>query len=173
MIFLEISISLKKNANDKVIGFQGIVRDVSERKLAEKEKKKLQVRLSRAEKMEAIGTLAGGVAHDLNNVLSGLISYPDLLLLEMEKDNPYRKHFLTIKKSGEKAASIVQDLLTLARRGVSVAEVVNLETVVSEYLISPEYNRLELFHPKIQLETHFENNLLNILHKIFSYNMVE
>ncbi|MBN2419436.1 MAG: response regulator [Deltaproteobacteria bacterium] len=134
-----------------------------ERKKAEKEKEQLQLQLANAQKMEAIGTLAGGVAHDLNNILTGLINYPELLLLKMGEDNPYRDHILKMKKSGEKAASIVQDLLTLARRGVSVAQVVNLEGIVREYLISPECEKLKRFHPEIRIETRFEDNLFNIM----------
>ena len=134
-----------------------------ERKHAEKEKDRLQFQLSQAQKMEAIGTLAAGVAHDLNNVLTGLINYPELLLIKMGKDNPFKDHILKIKKSGEKAASIVQDLLTLARRGVAVAQVANLEAIVREYLISPECEKLKQFHPDVLIKTDFEDKLLNIL----------
>ena len=134
-----------------------------ERKNAEKEKDHLRLRLAQAEKMEALGTLAGGVAHDLNNVLTGLITYPELLLMKMEENNPFREYIKKIKTSGEKATSIVQDLLTLARRGVSVAKVVNIDNIVQEYLISPEYEKLKLFHPEVRIKTSFENNLLNIL----------
>ena len=113
--------------------------------------------------MEAIGTLAGGVAHDLNNILSGIVSYPELLLMDLKEDSPLRKPILTIQKSGEKAAAIVQDLLTLARRGVETTQVVNLNSIVMEYLHSPEHARLELNHPDIEIETILDQNLLNIL----------
>jgi PAS domain S-box-containing protein len=126
------------------------------------QQKKLEAQLQRAQKMEAIGTLAGGVAHDLNNILSGLVSYPELLLMDLSEDSLLRKPILTIKKSGEKAAAIVQDLLTLARRGVAVTEVVNLNNIISEYLKSPEYEKLKLYHPNVQVETDLEANLLNI-----------
>jgi len=139
------------------------IRDITEKKRVEKESRKLEARLLQAERMEAIGTLAGGVAHDLNNILSGLVSYPELLLMEIPKDNPLRSSILTIKKSGEKAATIVQDLLTLARRGVATTEVVRLNDIISEYLKSPEYGKLELYHPKCQVETRLEENLLNTL----------
>ena len=119
--------------------------------------------LERAQKMEAIGTLAGGVAHDLNNILGGLVSYPELLLLQLPDDSPLRKSILTIQKSGEKAAAVVQDLLTLARRGVVVTEVVNLNAVIAEYLKSPEYEKLQSYHPGVHIETHLEKNVLNIL----------
>ena len=119
----------------------------------EKEKNQLEGQLQRAGKMEAIGTLAGGVAHDLNNILSGIVSYPDFLLLDLPGDSKYRQPLLTIKKSGEKAAAIVQDLLTLARRGVSVSEPVNLNQIVSEYLNSPEFAQLKQLSPNIEVQT--------------------
>ncbi len=137
--------------------------DITERKLADLERKDLQAQLQRAQKMEAIGTLAGGVAHDLNNILSGIVSYPELLLMDLEKDSPLVKPILTIQKSGEKAAAIVQDLLTLARRGVAATEVVNLNNIISEYLLSPEHERLIMDHPDIKIERQLETNLLNIL----------
>jgi len=140
-----------------------IVRDVTERKLAEEEKKKLEAQLQRAQKMEVIGTLAGGVAHDLNNILSGLVSYPELLLLEIPEDSPLRNPILTIQKSGEKAAAIVQDLLTLARRGVTVTEVVKLNLIICEYVKSPEHERLISFHPGVQVRANLEADVLNIL----------
>ena len=137
--------------------------DITEVMLADIEKKDLQAQLQRAQKMEAIGTLAGGVAHDLNNILSGIVSYPELILMDLEEDSPLVKPILTIQKSGEKAAAIVQDLLTLARRGVAATEVVNLNSVVSEYLLSPEYERLLLDNPDVKVSHQLDANLLNIL----------
>ena len=113
--------------------------------------------------MEAIGTLAGGVAHDLNNILGGLVSYPELLLLKLPEDSPLRKSILTIQKSGEKAAAVVQDLLTLARRGVVITEVVNPNDIISEYLESLEHEKIKSYHPGIHIETHLEKEVLNIL----------
>lgn len=125
--------------------------------------KKLKAQLRRAQKMEAIGTLAGSVAHDLNNILSGVVSYPELLLLDIPEESPLRKPLLTIQKSGQKAANIVQDLLTLARRGVSVSEVVNLNVIVNQYLTSLEFENLLSVHPDVKVESDLEINLLNIL----------
>ncbi|MBW1781825.1 MAG: PAS domain S-box protein [Deltaproteobacteria bacterium] len=144
------------DVNDPSKGQIVVVNDISEAK-------RLEAQLQRAQKMEAIGTLAGGVAHDLNNILSGLVSYPDLLLMQIPPDSSLRKPILTIQKSGEKAAAVVQDLLTLARRGVAVAEVVNLNEMVSQYLNSPEYEKLTSFHPGIDIETHLETEALNVM----------
>ena len=139
-----------------------VTTNITDLKKTQKERAKLEARLQRAEKMEAIGTLAGGVAHDLNNILGGLVSYPELLLMRIPQDSPLRKPILTIQKSGEKAAAVVQDLLTLARRGVTVTEVVNLNHVISEYMESPEHEKLKLYHIAVEVEIELEPDILNI-----------
>lgn len=148
--------------NNSFVGSVVYNRDISRPRQLEQEKKNLEVQLQRAQKMEALGTLAGGVAHDLNNVLGGIVSYPELILMQIPEDSPLRKPMLTMKKSGEKAAAIVQDLLTLGRRGVAVSEVVNLNQIIEEYLNTPEFQTLKTYHPHVQFETHFEKNLMNI-----------
>jgi len=145
----------EKAIYDENKNFVGVVvynRDISMLKKAEQEKKNLEAQLQRAHKMESLGTLAGGVAHDLNNVLGGIVSYPELLLMQIPQDDPLRKPISIIRKSGEKAAAIVQDLLTLARRGVSVAEVVDIKKIIQDYLKSPEHEKLLEFHPNVQFE---------------------
>ena len=158
-----VSARVVYDESGKALYFDCTIMDITARREAEEQREKLQAQLQRAQKMEVIGTLAGGVAHDLNNILAGLVSYPELLLMEMPKRSPLRKPILTIQKSGEKAATIVQDLLTLARRGVVGTEVVNLNDIISEHLKSPEYERLKSFHPNVQLKTGLEGELLNIL----------
>jgi len=139
-----------------------MLRDITEQVNSAAEKKRLMDQLQRAQKMEAIGMLAGGVAHDLNNVLSGLVSYPELILMDLPADSTLRKPIQTIQKSGERAATIVQDLLTLARRGVSVAEVINLNQVIRDYLKSPEFEDLKRHHANVQLELNLDDDLLDI-----------
>ena len=117
-------------------------KEIHERNLAEKQREELQQSLERSKKMETLGLLAGGVAHDLNNVLSGIVSYPDLLLHDMAADHPLRPVIITIRDSGMRAAQIVQDLLTLARRGVVSRQPLDLNGLVSEYCSSPEYRKL-------------------------------
>ncbi len=137
--------------------------DVTEMKRAENEKEKLKTKLIRSEKMEALGLLAGGVAHDLNNVLSGIVSYPELLLLDLPDDSHLRKPILTIKDSGLKAAAIVQDLLTLARRNVVAKDVVRLNDIITDYLKSAEYEKMMSFYPEVQMQFECEENLFNIM----------
>ena len=150
------------DADRSVVGVQGLIEDFTEYMQMQEERHHLEERLRRVEKMEAIGTLAGGVAHDLNNVLGVQSGYAELLLLGMEKDSPLRPYAANILKSAERGAAIIQDLLTLARRGVSVSEVTNLNDLVSEYLNSPEFQKLMLLHPQIRVETSLAPDLLNV-----------
>lgn len=137
------------------IGTQGIVKDITERKGLEKQ-------LLQAQKMEVVGSLAAGIAHDLNNILSGLVSYPDLLLLEIPEGSPLRKKILVIQKSGKKAAIIVQDLLTLARRNVEINNVCNMNVIISDYLESVEFKRVKERYPDVVIQTELKENLINI-----------
>ncbi len=154
-IWTEVTMSFIRDRLGNASGIIGVTRDITDRK-------RLEVQLQQSQRMEAIGTLAGGVAHDLNNILSGIVSYPELILMELPQDSPLRRPIMTIQKSGEKAAVIVQDLLTLARRGVSITEVVNLNHIIAEQLTSPEFEKLTSFHPDVTVKTDFEKALLNI-----------
>ena len=161
-IYIEASVSAITNEAGQVRGFRGIIRDITEKVEARIEKEKLEKRLQQSQKMEAVGTLAGGVAHDLNNILSGIVSYPDLLLMKIPADSSLRKSIETIKRSGERASAVVQDLLTLAQKGLPESRIENLNPIVEEYLSSPEHKRLMHEHPNVRVETSLDDNLLNI-----------
>jgi PAS domain S-box-containing protein len=139
-----------------------VIRDITERKRLEEKGRELEERLRRAEKMEALGTLAGGVAHDLNDVLGVLVGYSELLLMEIAEGNPLRKHVSNILKSSQRSAAIIQDLLTLARRGVMVSEVLNLNHVISDYFTTPEFEKLKAYHPRVTFKSELDKDLMNI-----------
>ena len=143
--------------------YVNIQREITERKRGEEERAKLEARIRQAEKMEAMGNLAGGVAHDLNNILASVIGFPELILLDLPEASPLKGPLQIIKDSGEKAAQVVQDLLTLARRGVSVEDVVNANDIISDLLRSPEYGKLKWNYPGVEVESNLETDLLNIL----------
>lgn len=147
--------SPNNSSPNQFIGTQGIFRDITNRK-------RLEHQLMQAQKMEVIGNLAAGIAHDLNNILSGLVSYPDLLLLEIPKDDPLYRKIQIIQRSGKKAAVIVQDLLTLARLGITTNDICNLNVIISEYLESVEFQLIKKRHQHTTIHTNLQANLLNV-----------
>ena len=151
-----------KNSQGEVIGIIGFALDITLQDLIRKEKEELQQKLARSQKMESLGLLAGGVAHDLNNVLTGFVSYPELLLMELPEDSPLREPIRTIQESGQKAAAIVQDLLTLARRGITHTAVLNLNEIIAGYVSSPEHHRLTENFPLVKIKMHLNGDLLYV-----------
>jgi signal transduction histidine kinase/CheY-like chemotaxis protein len=136
--------------------------EIQDRLQAESERKAFEIKLQCAEKIGALGTLTGRVAHELNNFLVGIVSYPELILMDIPKDSPIHSPLLTIQKAGEKAVVIVQDLLTLAHRNVVTTEAVDLSEIVLEYLNSPEYRKLLESHPGVDVNTEFDTGGLKL-----------
>jgi len=124
------------------------------KQLSDQERKALLRRLQRAEQMEVLGTLAAGVAHDLNNVLSGCVSLPEIIMETLPKDSPHKPLLSQIKDSGMRAAAIVADLLTLARRAIVVEDVVDINKVITGYLNSPEHMELRHRYPNVVITSH-------------------
>jgi len=155
--------ALERRNNELLETNRLLKNEITEHRRVEEERRKLEDKLELAKKMETLGTLAGGVAHDLNNVLGSIVGYPDLLLIDLPQDSPLREPLEAIKTTGIKAAAIVYDLLTLTRRGVVTTKVVNLNSVVTEYFASLEFKKLKTFHPQVEVEFKQEPGLLNIL----------
>jgi signal transduction histidine kinase len=126
---------------------------IESRVWAEKENQALQEHMLRLRKMEALGLLAGGVAHDLNNILSGLVMYPDLLLMDLPPDSPLRKPILRIQETGQRAAATVADLLAASRGARSETQVLVINAVVEAFLGSPEHQRQLQLHPAVDVRT--------------------
>ena len=150
------------DGNGEVEGIVILHEDITVRKQAEEELRVNEEKLAKSKKMEAMGLMAGGVAHDLNNILSGIVSYPELLLMDLPEDSPLRKPIKTIQESGLRAADVVEDLLTMARGVVSGKEVLNLNTLIAEYLGSAEHQEIERIHPLSTFKTELDSELLNV-----------
>ncbi len=136
--------------------------DITELKRTQEAKLELQERLNRSRKMEALGLLAGGVAHDLNNILSGIVSYPELILMDLPEDSKLRNPIETIQKSGCRAAAIVNDLLTVAKGVATPKEPLNLNDTIRDYLDSPEFKSLEQLNPTVTINTKLDTGILSI-----------
>ncbi len=138
-----------------IIGTRSIAIDISDRHALEEQ-------LRRAQKMKAIGLMAGGVAHDLNNILSGVVNYPELLLMDLPLDSPMRRPLEAIRKSGMQAAEVVADLLTVARGVAATKIIANPHSLIAEYLESPEFFQLSSLYPGIACITEFNEEIRNI-----------
>ena len=131
------------------------IRDITERM-------RLESRLQRSQRMETLGILAGGVAHDLNNVLSGIISYPELMLMQLPEDSKLRPSLEAIRQSGRRAVAIVDDLMTITRGVATKKEPVNLNEVIKEYFKSPEFESLKRFHSDVAFDVQLSSYLFNL-----------
>ncbi len=105
-------------------------RDVTERKLTEEALRNSEEQLRHSHKLEAVGRLAGGVAHDFNNVLTAIFGYSDLLLEQFSDDDPRRSDVEEIRRSAERAAALTRQLLAFSRKQVMQPRVVDLNDVI-------------------------------------------
>jgi PAS domain S-box-containing protein len=124
-IHIALTVSPIKDVSGRIVGASAIGRDITE-------SKQMEDMFRQAQKMEAVGRLAGGVAHDFNNMLSVIIGYSELLLERADTDGQVRKQCEEIKRAGDRAASLTRQLLAFSRQQVLEPRVLNLNTSVAE-----------------------------------------
>jgi PAS domain S-box-containing protein len=112
--------------------FTGYVRDLTERRRAEEERASLEEQLRQAQKMDAIGSLAGSITHDFNNILAVVNGYSELVLRRLGPGDPLRPQIEEIARAGEKAAALTRQLLAFTRRQVLEPRVLDLNEVVAD-----------------------------------------
>ena len=134
-------------------GTLGVIRDITESKQAEAHKRELEEKLERAQRMESLGLLAGGVAHDLNNILSPVVGYAGLLMRELPGDSKIVTKIGKMAKAAEDASAVIQDLLTLARRGRYEMHPLEINQVIRQYLESASFENLKERNPNITIST--------------------
>ncbi|MBI5559536.1 MAG: response regulator [Deltaproteobacteria bacterium] len=117
----------------QVTGFRGIDRDITARIQGEKEKKVLEEQIRHTQKLEALGTLAGGVAHDMNNILTPIMGYCELAHLSIGPDHPLQSSLDVIDKSARRAANLIRQILAFSRKQVMETRVINLNTVINDF----------------------------------------
>jgi two-component system cell cycle sensor histidine kinase/response regulator CckA len=134
-----------------VTGMVGLLMDITEQKM-------LQDQLQQAQKMEAVGTLAGGVAHDFNNLLQAILGYTDLLLLRMSESEKLCRELEQIKRSADRGAELTQQLLTFSRRVESKLRPTDLNHEVKQV-----YKLLQRTIPKmVNIELRLDEHLRTI-----------
>lgn len=154
---------VEKRSQELMQSSEQLLRETASRKRADAEKKELAERLGRSKKMEALGMLSGRVAHDLNNVLSGIVTYPELILLGLPGDSPMREPIRLMRDSGLKAAAIVEDLMTLASQDLPGTSLVNVnKDVVLEFLESQECLRLKNAGAAIRVKAELDPDLHHV-----------
>lgn len=138
------------------------IRDISARIKAEQEKITLLEKLATANKIETLGLMAGSIAHDLNNILSGIVTYPEILLMQMDQDDKHRESIEFIRDAGKRAAAVVSDILTLARGTTAEKKICDLNTIIKNHLASIEQQTIISQFQGVRIETQFAEDLSNI-----------
>ena len=110
----------------------GAVQDISERKEAEAENTRLQDQLQQSQKMEAIGTLAGGIAHDFNNILSAVIGYTEMAMVEAKEGTPLHQNLTEVFRAGGRAKDLVKQILTFSRQNKKETQPVQMKLIAKE-----------------------------------------
>ena len=139
-----------------------VVRDLTERTRAEQENLELQKKLAEANKLNALGLMAGQVAHDLNNILTGIVSYPDLLLMQMDKSDKHYEQIQKIQSAGKRAAAVVSDLVAITRGKTQQKTVENINDLVVHYLSSLEHGERLALYSDVAIETSLRMDIWNV-----------
>lgn len=152
--FIETMVSLMKGPDGQPTGFRGIARDITEQKLAETEKKRLAAQLELVERMESLGTLAGGVAHDFNNLLMGIQGRTSLMMIDEDFSHRHLEHLRSIEEYVVSATDLTRQLLGFARGGKYEVKPSNLNKLVK--------NSSEMFgrtKKEITIHSKFQENI--------------
>jgi len=134
LIWVSLNASFIRNDKGEPFGLQGITRNINELKIAEQEQKKLSEQLLQAQKMESVGRLAGGVAHDFNNMLGVIIGFSDLALVKMKSDDPIYYNLMEIRKAAERSSNLTRQLLAFARKQTIEPRILNLNETIEGML---------------------------------------
>ncbi len=118
----------------ELLWLDGVIIDITEQRLAQEEKDRLQAQLIQAQKMESVGRLAGGVAHDFNNMLQAILGYADLALGDLDPKNQLYENLIEIRKAAERSANLTRQLLAFARKQTVSPKVLDLNDTVASML---------------------------------------
>lgn len=154
---VEVHLQLFEQGSDRV--FLAVIQDITERKRMQQERNKLEEQLLQAQKMESVGRLAGGVAHDFNNHLTVINGYCELLLRQLRPGDPLRTPLEDIRAAGERAADLTRQLLAFSRKQLIEPRPVNLNDVVKE----TERMLRRLIGEDIEIVTELDPNLGTVM----------
>jgi two-component system, cell cycle sensor histidine kinase and response regulator CckA len=131
-VWTEVRWSFIRDEQGRPVGLHGVERDISERRAAEAEKRKLEAQLLQSQKLESLGTLAGGIAHDFNNLLGGILGYAEMLKLEARPGDSVYESADVIETAATRARELTRQLLGFARKGKHQNTAVLLKHTIQE-----------------------------------------
>jgi PAS domain S-box-containing protein len=134
LVWGHISSTLVRNVEGDPMYFISHVVDITERKRAEQEREKLEAQFRQAQKMEAVGRLSGGVAHDFNNMLGVILGFTDLAITKLAADDPIRMYLEEVRTAAQRSADITRQLLAFARKQIIAPEVLDLNDTIANML---------------------------------------
>ena len=149
----------EKDASGKVTHLVGSLQDITERRLAEEESAKYQAQIQQSRKLDSLGTLAGGLAHEMNNVLGAILGYASAYLHTQPTGSPLYLALETIGRAAERGGKTVQKLLSFAHQTPAANDLIEMNTVLKEQVALLERTTLA----KVRLEMDLEPNLHLIL----------
>jgi two-component system cell cycle sensor histidine kinase/response regulator CckA len=136
----------------------GTIQDISDRKQAEGDRKKLRAQLQQAQKMEAVGTLAGGISHDFNNLLQAISGFTEMLLMGRPESDPGYRALKAIQNAGDRASDLIRQLLLFSRKAASAKK-----TIALQHSVEQAKKMLERTIPKmVEIQTITGNRLWTI-----------
>ncbi len=156
---LQLEELVQERTRELMTANRQLKKEIAQRINEEEQRRRLEERVKQAEKMESLGILAGGVAHDLNNMLSPLLGYPQLLLAELPPDSKLVPMIGRIEAAAQDAVAIVEDLHTLSRRRRCELVPMILNSVVERFLQTPAFERLNKRKPNIKVNTNLHQEL--------------
>ncbi len=125
---------VERDSEGKPLRIVGTITDISDRKHAEEESAKLEAQLQQAQKMESVGRLAGGVAHDFNNMLQAILGNVELAIQNTADDKPVLENLAEIQKCAQRSADLTRQLLAFARKQTVIPKVLNLNETIDGML---------------------------------------
>ena len=173
-----ISASPIRDIGGNIIGYQGVLKDVSDFRKYETENRRLEGLLKQKEKQAVLGQMAGTVAHEVNNVMAGILGFSELLMLQTNADNDVNgEHIRNIIGFSERIIAILQDVMMLARKDDEARKSLNLNELIPVLLRKPELQKLTgqpacvavsldlepSLHDILVLYSSFEKALMNLL----------
>lgn len=157
-VWLEITATFIRDENGKPVGLLMAGRDINARKKAEEEKAKLEEQLLQAQKMESVGRLAGGVAHDFNNMLNVILGYVELSKPKLTSGDPVLKDIEEIEKAASRSRDITSQLLAFSRKQIISPKIINL----NELILSIQKTLARVIGEDIHLNFYPQENLWQI-----------